>query len=57
MKLENKTRLRQPTNWNTGNRTSNMLSAIPRPPSRIPGPRTIRPTIKNTQGDVKRGYM
>ncbi|XP_031838867.1 uncharacterized protein LOC116429733 [Nomia melanderi] len=57
MKFENKTRLRQPTNWNTGNRTSNMLSAIPRPPSRIPGPRTIRPTIKNTQGDVKRGYM
>nr|XP_033326841.1 uncharacterized protein LOC117220717 isoform X1 [Megalopta genalis] len=57
MKFENKTRMRQPGNWNTGNRTTNTLSAIPRPPSRIPGPRAIRPTVKTTQGDVKRGYM
>ncbi|XP_078042871.1 uncharacterized protein LOC144473129 [Augochlora pura] len=57
MKFENKTRMRQPGNWNTGNRTANTLSAIPRPPSRIPGPRAVRPTVKTTQGDVKRGYM
>ncbi|XP_043259484.1 uncharacterized protein LOC122401430 isoform X1 [Colletes gigas] len=57
MKIENRTRLRQPTNWNTGNRTSNTMSAIPRPQSRIPGPRFVRPIVKNTQGDVKRGYM
>ncbi|KZC14347.1 hypothetical protein WN55_06779 [Dufourea novaeangliae] len=58
LKAENKTRLRQPTNWNTGgNRTSNIMSAIPRPPSRIPAPRSARPTVKNAQGDVKRGYM
>lgn len=57
MKVENKTRLRQPTNWNTGNRPSNLMSAIPRPPSRIPAPRFVRPTAKNIQGDIKRGYM
>ncbi|XP_076179473.1 uncharacterized protein LOC143152820 [Ptiloglossa arizonensis] len=57
MKIENKTRLRQPTNWNTGNRTSNMMSAIPRPPSRIPGPRFVRATTKNVQGDVKKGHV
>ncbi|XP_076646374.1 uncharacterized protein LOC143355451 [Halictus rubicundus] len=56
-KSENKTRLRPPTNWSTGNRPANTLSAIPRPPSRIPGPRAVRPTVKTTQGDVKRGYM
>ncbi|XP_053977823.1 uncharacterized protein LOC128875879 [Hylaeus volcanicus] len=56
MKIENKTRLRQPTNWNAGNRTSNVMSAIPRPQSRIPAPRFVRPTVKNIQGDVKRGY-
>ncbi|OAD61442.1 hypothetical protein WN48_10145 [Eufriesea mexicana] len=56
MKVENKTRLRPPTNWNTGNRPSNLMSAIPRPPSRIPAPRFVRPT-KNIQGDIKRGYM
>ncbi|XP_026674819.1 uncharacterized protein LOC108631650 [Ceratina calcarata] len=52
-KLENKTKLRQPTNWNAGNRAS---SGIPRPPSRIPAPRFSRPAARNTQGDVKRGY-
>lgn len=57
MKVENKTRLRQPTNWNTGNRPSNLMSAIPRPPSRIPAPRFVRPIAKNIQGDIKRGYM
>ncbi|XP_076303209.1 uncharacterized protein LOC143221682 [Lasioglossum baleicum] len=56
-KFENKTRLRPPTNWSTGSRPVNTLSAIPRPPSRIPGPRAVRPTVKTTQGDVKRGYM
>ncbi|XP_053995932.1 uncharacterized protein LOC128885732 [Hylaeus anthracinus] len=56
MKIENKTRLRQPTNWNAGNRTSNVMSAIPRPQSRIPAPRFVRPTVKNIQDDVKRGY-
>ncbi|KOC66328.1 hypothetical protein WH47_07397 [Habropoda laboriosa] len=57
VKVENKTRLRQPTNWNTGNRPSNLMSAIPRPPSRIPAPRFVRPTVKNIQGDMKRGYI
>nr|XP_003703362.1 PREDICTED: uncharacterized protein LOC100879633 isoform X1 [Megachile rotundata] len=57
MKIENKTRLRQPTNWNTGNRPTNLMSAIPRPPSRIPAPRFVRPTVKNVQSDIKRGYM
>lgn len=53
-KLENKTRLRQPTNWNAGNRAS---SGIPRPMSRIPAPRFSRPATRtSTQGDVKRGY-
>ncbi|CAK9809548.1 hypothetical protein ANTQUA_LOCUS6067 [Anthophora quadrimaculata] len=56
-KVENKTRLRQPTNWNAGNRPSNHMSAIPRPPSRIPAPRFVRPTVKNVQGDMKRGYI
>ena len=56
MKVENKTRLRQPTNWNMGSRSANPISAIPRPPSRIPAPRFVRPTVKNIQGDIKRGY-
>ncbi|KAK1117034.1 hypothetical protein K0M31_017082 [Melipona bicolor] len=55
-KVENKTRLRQPTNWNMGSRSTNPMSAIPRPPSRIPAPRFVRPTVKNIQGDIKRGY-
>lgn len=55
-KIENKTRLRQPTNWNMGSRSTNPMSAIPRPPSRIPAPRFVRPTVKNIQGDIKRGY-
>ncbi|KOX77778.1 hypothetical protein WN51_10568 [Melipona quadrifasciata] len=49
-KVENKTRLRQPTNWNMGSRSTNPMSAIPRPPSRIPAPRFVRPTVKNIQG-------
>ncbi|XP_076767073.1 uncharacterized protein LOC143433582 [Xylocopa sonorina] len=57
MKIENKTRLRQPTNWNRGIRAPNVTSAIPRPPSRIPGPRFVRPTVKNIQSDAKRGHM
>nr|XP_034192681.1 uncharacterized protein LOC117609975 isoform X1 [Osmia lignaria]XP_034192691.1 uncharacterized protein LOC117609975 isoform X1 [Osmia lignaria] len=57
MKVENKTRLRQPTNWNSGNRPPNVMSAIPRPPSRIPAPRFAKPIVKNIQGDIKRGYM
>lgn len=57
VKVENKTKLRQPTNWNPGNRASNLTSAIPRPASRIPAPRLARPTVKNAQGDVKKGYM
>ena len=57
VKVENKTKLRQPTNWNPGNRASNLTSAIPRPASRIPAPRLARTTIKNAQGDVKKGYM
>ncbi|XP_076231439.1 uncharacterized protein LOC143177432 [Calliopsis andreniformis] len=57
IKIENKTRLRQPTNWNTGNRASNLISAIPRPSSRIPAPRFVRPIVKNSQGEIKKGYM
>lgn len=55
--VENKTRLRPPMNWKTGNRSSNLTSAIPRPPSRIPGPRFGRSTIKNIPGDIKKGDM
>lgn len=44
--MENKTRLRQPTNWNTGNKPPGIVSGIPRPPSRIPAFRFVRPNVK-----------
>nr|XP_050868351.1 putative uncharacterized protein DDB_G0277255 [Vespula vulgaris] len=54
---ENKTRLRQPSNWNTGNKPAGIVSGIPRPPSRIPAFRFVRPNIKTTQGDLKKGCL
>lgn len=54
---ENKTRLRQPSNWNTGNKPAGTVSGIPRPPSRIPAFRFVRPNIKTTQGDLKKGSL
>ncbi|XP_046834803.1 uncharacterized protein LOC124431220 isoform X2 [Vespa crabro] len=54
---ENKTRLRQPSNWNTGNKPVGTVSGIPRPPSRIPAFRFVRPNVKTTQGDLKKGCL
>ncbi|KAK2580115.1 hypothetical protein KPH14_012393 [Odynerus spinipes] len=54
---ENKTRLRQPTNWNTGNKPPGIVSGIPRPPSRIPAFRFVRPNTKPNQGDLKKGCL
>ncbi|KAI4489418.1 hypothetical protein M0802_011173 [Mischocyttarus mexicanus] len=57
---ETKTRLRQPSNWNTGNKPANVASGIPRPQSRIPALRFVRPNVKTTtttQGDLKKGYL
>lgn len=55
--LENKTRLRAPTNWGAPNRTSGVGSGIPRPASRIPGPRFSRPSHGNNQADWKKGCL
>lgn len=56
-KVENKTRLRQPTNWNTGSKSSTVISGIPRPASRIPALRFARPNVKAAQPDLRKGYM
>lgn len=53
--LENKTRLRAPTNWSAPNR--GVGSGIPRPASRIPGPRLSRPSNGNNQTDWKKGCL
>ncbi|KAL0101507.1 hypothetical protein PUN28_018970 [Cardiocondyla obscurior] len=53
-KIENKTRLKQPTNWNTGNKPAAVISGIPRPTSRIPAPRFVRPNTKANQSDLKK---
>ncbi|XP_072747430.1 uncharacterized protein [Anoplolepis gracilipes] len=55
-KIENKTRLRQPTNWSTGNKPAAVISGIPRPASRIPAPRFTRPNAKTAQADLRKGY-
>ncbi|XP_011175509.1 uncharacterized protein LOC105207644 [Solenopsis invicta] len=54
-KIENKTRLRQPTNWSAGNKPAAVISGIPRPASRIPAPRFVRPSAKTTQSDLRKG--
>ncbi|KAI4477901.1 hypothetical protein M0804_012381 [Polistes exclamans] len=56
---ETKTKLRQPSNWNTGNKPASVASGIPRPQSRIPALRFVRPNVKTTttQGDLKKGYL
>lgn len=54
-KIENKTRLRQPTNWNTGSKPAAVISGIPRPASRIPALRFVRPNAKTTQADLRKG--
>ncbi|XP_015185006.1 PREDICTED: uncharacterized protein LOC107070948 isoform X2 [Polistes dominula] len=57
---EIKTKLRPPSNWNTGNKIAGVTSGIPRPQSRIPAPRFVRPNVKTTtatQGDLKKGYL
>ncbi|XP_014484064.1 PREDICTED: uncharacterized protein LOC106749277 [Dinoponera quadriceps] len=55
-KIENKTRLRQPTNWSTGSKPSAVISGIPRPASRIPAPRFARPNnAKINQADLRKG--
>ncbi|XP_046431490.1 uncharacterized protein LOC124185111 isoform X1 [Neodiprion fabricii] len=53
--IENKTRLRAPTNWGAPNRTSSVGSGIPRPASRIPAPRFSRPSYANNQTEWKKG--
>ncbi|XP_032668454.1 uncharacterized protein LOC116842829 isoform X2 [Odontomachus brunneus] len=56
-KIENKTRLRQPTNWGTGSKPSAVISGIPRPASRIPALRFVRPNnAKANQADLRKGY-
>ncbi|XP_011865017.1 PREDICTED: uncharacterized protein LOC105560473 isoform X2 [Vollenhovia emeryi] len=47
-KIENKTRLRQPTNWSAGSKPAAVISGIPRPASRIPALRFVRPNAKTT---------
>lgn len=55
-KIENKTRLRQPTNWGTGSKPSAVISGIPRPASRIPALRFARPNnTKANQADLRKG--
>ncbi|KYM92377.1 hypothetical protein ALC53_00832 [Atta colombica] len=54
-KTENKTRLRQPTNWSTGSKPAAVISGIPRPASRIPAFRFVRPNMKTTQTDLRKG--
>ncbi|EGI63107.1 PREDICTED: uncharacterized protein LOC105148476 [Acromyrmex echinatior] len=54
-KTENKTRLRQPTNWSTGSKPATVISGIPRPASRIPALRFVRPNAKTTQIDLRKG--
>ncbi|EFN89823.1 hypothetical protein EAI_14013 [Harpegnathos saltator] len=55
-KIENKTRLRQPTNWGTGSKPSAVISGIPRPASRIPALRFARPNnTKINQADLRKG--
>ncbi|XP_071645141.1 uncharacterized protein [Temnothorax longispinosus] len=54
-KIENKTRLRQPTNWSTGSKPAAVISGIPRPASRIPALRFVRPNAKTTQADLRKG--
>lgn len=53
-KIENKTRLRQPTNWSIGSKPA-VISGIPRPASRIPALRFVRPNAKTTQADLRKG--
>jgi len=53
-KVENKTRLRQPTNWRS--KPAAVISGIPRPASRIPALRFTRPNTKATQSDLRKGY-
>ncbi|KYM93448.1 PREDICTED: uncharacterized protein LOC108782035 [Cyphomyrmex costatus] len=53
-KIENKTRLRQPTNWSTGSKPAAVISGIPRPASRIPAFRFVRPNAKTTQIDLRK---
>ncbi|KMR04791.1 ras guanine nucleotide exchange factor e-like protein [Lasius niger] len=55
-KIENKTRLRQPTNWSTGSKPAAVISGIPRPASRIPALRFVRPNTKTAQADLRKGY-
>ncbi|XP_029174878.1 uncharacterized protein LOC114943427 [Nylanderia fulva] len=52
-KIENKTRLRQPTNWSTGSKPAAVISGIPRPASRIPALRFVRPNAK-PQADLRK---
>ncbi|KAL6425951.1 hypothetical protein ACFW04_008924 [Cataglyphis niger] len=54
-KIENKTRLRQPTNWSAGSKPAAVISGIPRPASRIPALR-FRPNAKTAQADLRKGY-
>ncbi|XP_012219697.2 uncharacterized protein [Linepithema humile] len=53
-KNENKTRLKQPTNWNAGSKPATVMSGIPRPASRIPALRFARPSAKTTEADLKK---
>jgi len=53
-KNENKTRLKQPTNWNTGSKPATAMSGIPRPASRIPAFRFSRSNAKPTEADPKK---
>lgn len=56
-KIENKTcRLRQPINWNAGSKPAAVISGIPRPASRIPALRFIRPNAKTAQTDLRKEY-
>lgn len=55
-KIENKTRLRQPTNWGAGSKPAAVISGIPRPASRIPALRFGRPNAKTAQADLRKGY-
>ncbi|XP_029664435.1 uncharacterized protein LOC115236253 [Formica exsecta] len=55
-KIENKTRLRQPTNWSAGSKPAAVISGIPRPASRIPALRFVRPNAKTAQADLRKGY-
>ncbi|XP_011883026.1 PREDICTED: uncharacterized protein LOC105570443 isoform X2 [Vollenhovia emeryi] len=47
-KIENKTQLGQPTDWSAGSKPAAVISETPRPASRIPAFKFVRPNSKTT---------